>query len=126
MNIIDSLENYEIILPNLEYFYRINKRITEKLIITLKRFASIAYHLHIYTWVFIYFYIFRNNLLSTVKNLYESEEYVSVVDILKETLKPQSRTFMEIPSYQTMTRFNQYIYMLNSFLKLKNYHVCTH
>lgn len=126
MNIIDSLDNYEIVLPNLEYFYRINKRIAEKLIITLKRFASISYYLHIYSWIFKCLYIFRNNLLSTVKNLYESEEYVSVVDILKETLKPQSRTFMEIPSYQTMKRFNQYIYMLNSFLKLKNYHVCTH
>lgn len=71
------------------------------------------------------YYIFRNNLLSTVKNLYESKDYLNVVVILKETLKPQSRTFMEIPSYQTMTRFNQYIYMLNSFLKLENYHVCT-
>lgn len=64
---------------------------------------------------------FRNNLLSTVKKLYDSKEYLNVVNILKETLKPQSRTFMEIPSYQTMSRYNQYIFMLNSFLELKNY-----
>lgn len=69
------------------------------------------------------FDIFRNNLLSTVKNLYESKEYLIVVNILKETLKPQSRTFMEIPNYQTMSRYNQYIFMLNSFLELKNYQV---
>lgn len=67
-------------------------------------------------------FISRNNLLSTVKSLYESKEYLSVVNILKETLKPQL-TFMEIPSYQTMTRMNQYIFMLNSFLELKNYYV---
>lgn len=72
-----------------------------------------------------YFISFRNNLLSTVKNLYELKEYLSVVDILKETLKPQSRTFMEIPSYRTMTRSNQYIFLLNSFLELKNYYVWT-
>lgn len=98
LNLICGLDDYEIVLPNLEYFYRINPRIAEKLIITLK----------------------RNNLLSTVKNLYESKEYLSVVNILKETLKPQF-TFMEIPSYHTMTRMNQYIFMLNSFLELKNY-----
>lgn len=67
-------------------------------------------------------FIFRNNSLSTVKNLYESKDYLSVVNILKETLKPQF-TFMEIPSYKTMTRMNQYIFMLNSFLELKNYYV---
>ncbi|VVC42534.1 Hypothetical protein CINCED_3A009963 [Cinara cedri] len=99
LNFIGSLDDYEIILPNLEYFYRINKRIVEKLIFTLK----------------------RNNLLSTVKNLYESKEYLNVVNILKETLKPQSRNFIEIPSYQTMSRYNQYIFMLNSFLELENY-----
>lgn len=33
---------------------------------------------------------------------------------------------MEIPNYQTMTRMNQYIFMLNSFLELKNYHVRIH
>lgn len=70
-------------------------------------------------------YIFRNYLLSSIENLYKSKEYTSVVNILKETLKPQNRTFMEIPSYRTMTRYNQYIFMLNSFLDLKNYHVCT-
>lgn len=63
-------------------------------------------------------------MLSTVKALYESKEYTSVVSILKETLKPQRNTFVEIPSYHTMTRYNQYVFMLNSFLKLKNYHVC--
>lgn len=68
--------------------------------------------------------IFRSYMLSTVKNLYDSKEYISVVNILKETLKPQSRTFIEIPSYPTMTRYNQYIFILNSFLELKNYHVC--
>ncbi|CAH1731820.1 unnamed protein product [Aphis gossypii] len=99
LDFICDLDDYEIVLPNLEYFYRINKRIADKLIITLK----------------------RNNLLSTVKHLYESKEYLSVVNILKDTLKPQC-AFMEIPSYQTMTRMNQYIFMLNSFLELKNYH----
>lgn len=64
-------------------------------------------------------------MLSTVKHLYESKEYLSVVNILKDTLKPQC-AFMEIPSYQTMTRMNQYIFMLNSFLELKNYHVRIH
>lgn len=72
------------------------------------------------------FHIFRNNLLSTVKQLYNSKEYLNVVSILKETLKPQSRTFIEIPSYQTMTRYNQYVFMFNSFLELKNYNVCIH
>lgn len=70
------------------------------------------------------FHKFRNNLLSTVKQLYNSKEYLNVVSILKETLKPQSRTFIEIPSYQTMTRYNQYVFMFNSFLELKNYNVC--
>jgi hypothetical protein len=120
--VIDDLDEFEIILPNLEYFYRINKKIAEKLIITLKRLVLSAF---LFNCLFIYFVAFRNNLLSTVKNLYELKEYLSVVDILKETLKPQSRTFMEIPSYRTMTRFNQYIYMLNSFLELKNYYVWT-
>lgn len=71
-----------------------------------------------------YFYTFRNYLLSTVKKLYETKEYLEVVDILKETLKPQSRTFMEIPSYRIVTRYNQYTFLLNSFIELKNYHVC--
>lgn len=77
-----------------------------------------------YILICLFLVLFRNNLLSTVKNLYELKEYLNVLDILKETLKPQSRTFMEIPSYHTMTRFNQYIFMLNSFLELKNYYVC--
>lgn len=120
MNLICGLDDYEIVLPNLEYFYRINPRIAEKLIITLKRFVI---NVLLFVDVFLkLMFIFRNNLLSTVKNLYESKEYLSVVNILKETLKPQF-TFMEIPSYHTMTRMNQYIFMLNSFLELKNYQV---
>jgi len=70
-------------------------------------------------------FIFRNNLLNTVKNLYESKSFLSVVNILKETLKQQNYTGIEIPNYPIMTRYNQYIYMLNSLLELKNYHVCT-
>lgn len=70
------------------------------------------------------FYFSRNNLLSTIKELHESKEYFSVVDILKETLKPQSRTFIEVPSYPTLSRNYQYRYLLNSFVELKNYHVC--
>lgn len=36
---LDLFENddFEVILPNLEYFYQINKTITEKLMATLKR-----------------------------------------------------------------------------------------
>lgn len=64
-------------------------------------------------------------MLNTVKDLFESKSYLSVVDILKETLRQQNGSSgLEIPNYQIMTRYNQYIYMLNSLLELKNYYVC--
>lgn len=69
-------------------------------------------------------FIFRNDLLNNVKKLYKSKLYPNVVDILRETLKHQNDTEIGIPNYEIMTRKNQYIYMFNSLLELKNYHVC--
>jgi len=112
----NCLTKFRIFLPNKfkdsrETYYHIKKVCYRYTFVCISIFKK-----------YIYIYFFRNNSLSTVKNLYESKDYLSVVNILKETLKPHF-TFMDIPSYQTMTRMNQYIFILNSFLELKNYYV---
>lgn len=53
MEYIDNLDDYEIVLPNLEFFYRINKKILEKLIFTLKRLVWLEMYIHIFILMYL-------------------------------------------------------------------------
>ncbi|XP_065224975.1 calcineurin-binding protein cabin-1-like isoform X2 [Planococcus citri] len=89
----------EVRLPNIKQFYVISQSTAKRLLNTMA----------------------RNENLNQVQWLFSNKDYEGVVEILENTLKPDSQQLIQIPNETTLSRYQQYTILLAALSELKRY-----